>query len=255
MNDQPASPVIDLQLQHRSVRQFLDRDVSEETLTAILEAAQRASSSSNLQPWSVVVVRDADRKRRISQALGGHSYIETAPVFLAWCIDFSRNAALIRSRDAEPETLQLIENTVMGSLDVGITAQNAMLAAESLGLGGVFVGGIRNNPAAVIAELALPEHVFPVVGMALGHPDPAEGTGIKPRLPLEGVVHREQYDAEAWIDATAQYEDEYREYFDTQGVPDRSWAFTVTRRLGNIRGIHGRHTMRDSLTSQGFDSK
>src|SRR5690606_18813762 len=120
--------------------------------------------------------------------------------------DFARNAEIIRAHGAEPVTLGYLENTLIGAIDVGITAQNALLAAESLGLGGVFVGGVRNNPAAIVAELELPQHVFPIVGMALGVPDPNEGTGIKPRLPLSGVLHHETYDTERWRDAAAEHE-------------------------------------------------
>lgn len=253
--DPSTSPVIDRQLQHRSVRRFLDAPVSDAQLEAIVGAAQRASTSSNLQAWTVVAVRDEDRRKRLSEMLGGHPYIESAPVFLAWIADLSRNDLLIRSHGVEPETLGYIEMTLIGAIDVGIAAQNALLAAESIGLGGVFVGGIRNNPAAVAEELGLPRHAFAMVGMAIGVPDPAEGTGVKPRLPLEGVLHRERYDAERWRGAVAQYEQDYRDYFESQGVPNRSWASTIVSRLGSLAGLHGRHTMRESLRAQGFESR
>lgn len=255
MSDRIDSPVIEQQLAHRSVRKYLDAPMSDAQLEAVVRAAQHASTSSNQQVWSVVAIRDEERKRRISQAIGGHAYVEDAAVFLVWVADLARNEALIRAQGVEPEALDLMEVTLLGALDVGIAAQNALLAAESLGFGGLFVGGIRNNPEAVCAELGLPRRAFPVVGMAIGVPDPAEGTGIKPRLPLSGVLHREQYDAERWREATAEYEDRYRDYFESQGVPNRSWARTVAGRLGPVSGLHGRHTMRESLRAQGFASE
>ena len=255
MSEPLTSPVIAQQLAHKSVRQYLDTSVSDAQLERIITAAQRGSTSSNLQVWSVVAVRDADRKARLAEALGGHRYIADAPVFLVWVADLARNDALMREHGAEPETLGLIENTLMCAVDVGIAAQNALLAAESLGLGGVFVGGVRNAPEAVSAELGLPQHVFPIVGMSIGVPDPAEGTGIKPRLPLHGVLHREAYDSEKWRSATAEYELSYEQYFAEQGHPGRSWARTVIGRLAKLAGMHGRHTMRASLRSQGFDSE
>jgi nitroreductase len=254
VSPEPSSPVIDQQLRHRSVRKFLDTPVTQAQLETIVGAAQRASTSSNLQIWSVIAVRDSERKARLAEALGGHAYIAKAPVFLVWAADFARNAALIEAHGGTAATLHLIENTLIGGIDVGIAAQNALLAAESLGLGGVFVGGIR-NPEAVCEELQLPAHVFPVVGMSLGVPDPSEGTGVKPRLPLAGVLHDEQYNSEVWRDATQAYEDDYREYFDGQGVPNRSWARTVVGRLGKLEGMHGRHEMRAKLRAQGFDSE
>lgn len=255
MSDRIDSPVIEQQLRHRSVRKYLDEPVSDAQLEAIVAAAQQASTSSNQQVWSVVAVRDADRKRRISEAIGGRDYVERAPVFLVWIMDLARNDALIRAQGVEPEALDLMEVTLMSALDTGIAAQSALLAAESLGLGGVFVGSVRNDPEAVCAELGLPARAFPVVGMAIGVPDPEEGTGIKPRLPVSGVLHHEVYDPERWREATAVYERSYRDYFEGQGVPNRSWSRTVTGRLGPVTGLHGRHTMRESLRAQGFESR
>ena len=255
MQEELESAVIAQQLAHKSVRKYRDEPVTDAQLELIVTAAQRASSSSNLQVWSVIAVRDEARKARLAEALGGHDYIASAPVFLVWVADLARNESLLRAHGAEPETLGLIENTLMCAVDVGIAAQNALLAAESLGLGGVFVGGVRNNPAAVAAELQLPTHTFAIAGMSIGAPDPSEGTGVKPRLPLEGVLHREIYDPERWRSATDEYEVSYEQYFAGQGHPGRSWARTVVGRLAKIAGLHGRHTMRASLRSQGFDSE
>lgn len=255
MNTHPTTPVIAQMLQHRSVRRFLDTPISEAQLEAIIEAAQRASTSSNLQAWTVVAIRNEDRKRRLADALGGHDYIAKAPVFLVWLADLARNNELMRAGGVEAETLGHIEMTLLGAIDVGIAAQNALLAAESLGLGGVFVGGIRNNPAAVNAELGLPQHTFAMVGMSIGVPDPTASNGQKPRLPLAGVLHHERYDAAAWRAATEQYEHDYERYFAAQGQPGRSWAKTVIGRLGTLAGMHGRHTMRDSLRAQGYESR
>lgn len=248
------SPVTALQAQHRSVRRFLEEPVTDAELELIVRSAQRASTSSNLQCWSVVAIRDQDRKERISRLIGGRDYVEQAPVFLVWIADLARNRELLRSRGTEPETLGYIENTLLCALDIGIAAENALLAAESIGLGGVFVGSVRNAPDAVSAELGLPQNAFPMVGMSLGRPDPDEGTGIKPRLPLSGVLHEERYDPERWREATAVFEEADREYFEGQGVADRSWARTVERRLATPAGLHGRDTMRASLEAQGFAS-
>lgn len=255
MTSTAPTSVIALQLQHRSVRRFTSTPVTNEQLELIAMAAQRASTSSNLQVVSIIAVRDAGRKQRLSAAMGGRQYVEDAAVFLVWVADFSRNVELLRARGIETNTVGYIENTLVGAVDVGIAAQNALLAAESLGLGCVFVGSLRNNPEAVSAELGLPQHAFPMVGLAIGVPDPEEGTGLKPRLPLTGVLHHETYDQTSGQPAVASYETDYREYFETQGVPGRSWAYAVAHRTATAAGLHGRHTMRQSLKAQGFDSK
>ncbi|MGK0722397.1 NADPH-dependent oxidoreductase [Leucobacter sp. W1478] len=255
MSGPTHSAVIAQQLAHKSVRKYLDAPVTDAQLELIVTAAQQASTSSNLQVWSVIAVRDQARKARLSKMLGGRDYVAEAPVFLVWIADLARNEALMRAHGAESETLGLIENTLIGAIDVGIAAQNALLAAESLGLGGVFVGSLRNAPEAVCEELGLPRHAFPLVGMSLGVPDPSEGSGVKPRLPLSGVLHHEVYDSGRWRSATDDYEVSYEQYFAGQGRPGRSWARTVIGRLAKIAGLHGRHTMRASLRSQGFDSE
>ena len=249
-----SSPTIDLQLAHRSVRRFLDEPVTDEQLETVIAAAQAASQSSNLQVWSVVAVRDEGRKRRLSRSIGGHRYVEEASVFLLWVADFRRAANIVETTGARLETIGYLENTLVAVVDSGIAAQNALLAAESLGLGGVFVGSIRNNPEAVIAELGLPEYTFPVFGVALGHPDPSEAAGIKPRLPQRAVLHHETYDPTAWRDAAEVYEDRLGDYFGGHGRDGYSWAEIVTKRIGGVEGLHGRDSMRASLQGQGFSS-
>lgn len=247
-----SSPTIDLQLAHRSVRRFLPDDVPGDQVELIVAAAQSASQSSNLQVWSVIEVRDADRRRRISHAIGGRPYVESAPVLLAWVADFRRAARIVESAGSRIETLGYLENTLVPFVDAGIAAQNALLAAESLGLGGVFVGSLRNAPEAVVTELGLPEHTFPVFGLTIGHPDPSERAGVKPRLPRPAVLHREQYDPDAWREAADAYEPRVREYFAEHGRDDYSWRDILTRRVSTIEGLHGRHTIRGSLAAQGF---
>lgn len=255
MDDRIESPVIEQQLLHRSVRKYLDTPVTDAQVEAIIGAAQRASTSSNLQAWSVVVVRDRDRMRRISESLGGRDYVENAPVLLVWVADLARNAGVVQQHVDYPEAVDYIESTIIACVDVALAAQNALLAAESLGLGGVFVGSIRDNPEAVSAELGLPQHAFPVVAMPIGVPDPAEGTGIKPRLPLSAVMHPEQYDSERSAAGAAEFETRDREYYAGQGVDDRSWQRIITRRFGTVAGLGTRVTMRESLAKQGFASK
>jgi nitroreductase len=248
-------PTIELQLNHRSVRKFLTRPVSDAQIDLVITAAQSASQSSNLQVWSVVAVRDDDRKRRISAFVGRQSYIEDSSVFLVWVADFRRAANVAEAQGVSAETLGYIENTLVTAVDSGIAAQNALVAAESLGLGGVFVGALRSNPEAIIHELGLPDYTFPLFGVALGYPDPSEQAGIKPRLPRPAVLHRERYDPAAWLPAAEVYEDRIQEYFAEHGRDDYSWADTLTKRIGTVAGLHGRDSIRGALTAQGFASE
>ena len=157
----------------------------------MVAAAQSAPTSSNLQPWSVVVVRDPERKARLAACAAGQRFIEEAPVLLVWVADLGRARRLAERAGVSVDAADYLETTIIGFVDTALAAQNAVVAAESLGLGTVFVGAIRNHPDQVAAELGLPPHAVAAFGLAVGVPDPTENAGVKPRLPQAAVVHHE----------------------------------------------------------------
>lgn len=253
-DDVPLTEVIAQQYRHRSVRRFLEREVSDAQVRAIIGAAQSASVSSNLQVWSVVAVRDPDKRHRIATAIGNRGFIDAASVLLVFVADFARAAHVVQSAGERIESIDYLENTLVGFVDAGIAGQNAILAAESLGLGGVFVGSIRNSPLDVSDILGLPEYAFPVFGIALGHPDPDDRAGIKPRLPQSAVLHWDTYDAGVWEASADVYEQRIAEYYDEQEQPGYSWKSTLVNRLRDVEGLHGRDAIRAQLAERGLPS-
>ena len=129
------SDVLDLQLAHRSVRKFAPGEVSDDQLQAMVAAAQSAPTSSNLQPWSVVVVRDPARKARLAACAAGQRFIEEAPVLLVWVADLGRARRLAERAGVSVDAADYLETTIIGFVDTALAAQNAVVAAESLGLG------------------------------------------------------------------------------------------------------------------------
>lgn len=187
------TPTFDLIYHHGSVRSYRPDPLPRETIEAIVAAAQRTSTSSNMQAYSVVAVTDAGTRARLSELCGGQAHIAQAPVFLAWCADLARLDRACALRGYTQET-GYVENFLVAAVDAVIAAQTAALAAESLGLGICYIGSIRNNPAQVIELLGLPRLTFPVTGMTVGWP--AAEPPIRPRLPLSAVLHWERYDPE-----------------------------------------------------------
>jgi len=187
-----TTPTIELIRRHGSVRHYKPDPVAPDIIEALVAAAQRASTSSNLQMTSVVAVTDPAVRRRLSELCGGQAHVAQAPVFLAWCADLKRLDRACELRGYTQVTAY-VENFLVAAVDVAIAAQNAALAAESLGLGICYIGSIRNNVAAVIELLRLPRLVFPIVGMTVGWP--ATTPTVRPRLPLSAVLHWEHYDA------------------------------------------------------------
>jgi FMN reductase (NADPH) len=141
--------------------------------------------------YSVVAVTDADRRARLAELCGNQAQIAQAPVFLAWCADRSRLDRICQYRGYE-QAVDHVEPFLVAAVDVAILMQTATLAAESLGLGGCYIGAIRNNPAEVIDLLDLPRLTFPIAGMTLGWPGTAPAQ--KPRLSTSAILHWETYD-------------------------------------------------------------
>jgi nitroreductase len=137
----------------------------------------------------VRVTRPAARAA-IAAAAGGQVWIEQAAEFLVYCADLRRIDAACR-RTGKGELEGWTEHGIQALVDVALLAQNVLLAAESVGLGGVFIGGIRNDPQTVAEQLKLPELVTPVFGMCLGWP--AQHNPVKPRMPTELVLHQDEY--------------------------------------------------------------
>ncbi len=137
----------------------------------LMIAAQSASSSSNLQMWSAVAVEDGARKARLADAAGQQNFIKQAPLFLIFLADMAMLADVAKGRQQALDGIDYLDTFLVAAFDAVLAAQNALIAAESMGLGAVFIGAIRNQPEKVIAELRLPEHVFPIVGLCVGVPD------------------------------------------------------------------------------------
>ncbi|CAH2603000.1 NADPH-dependent oxidoreductase [Rhodovastum atsumiense] len=255
--DAPAVPrwndVLDSLLAHRSVRAFLPTPLPEGALDLLLAAAQSAASSSNLQAWSVVAVQDPARKARLAALAGGQAHIEQAPLFLVWLADLDRLARIATAEGSEIEGIAYLELLVVGIVDAALAAQNAVVALESLDLGAVYIGAIRNNTEAVAAELGLPPRVLPVVGLSIGHPDPAAAGAVKPRLAPSAVLHHETYRQDGQDEAVARYNDVLAGFQREQGLPEERWSRKVAERVRTPTVLAGRHRLRQALGTLGFE--
>jgi nitroreductase len=249
----PSNDVIRTLLNHRSVRAFLpDRRLPPGTLETLIAAASSASTSSNLQTWSVVAVEEPERKARLSVLAANQKFIRDAPLLLVWLADLSRLDRVGKAHGKEMEGIHYLEAFILGLVDAALAAQNAVTAAESLGLGCVYIGAMRNKPAEVAAELGLPPNVMAVFGLSVGYPDPAVRTEIKPRLPLGLVLHRETYGAPAEAEDVARYDAALAEFSRRNGMGDTAWTPRVLTRIGTTKGLTGRDKMREVLTAMGF---
>lgn len=248
----PTSETIQLLQNRVSVRSYTDRPVDDAHVEAILRAAFRAPTSSNIQSYSVVVVRDAETLAKLAPVTGNQKHVANAPVFLAFCADTRRIEHAVRACDSDMDDNNL-ELGLVTSIDAALVGMSASLAAESLGLMGVMIGAIRNNAAETAKILGLPHRVYAVFGMVLGWPQDVPPQ--KPRMPYESMVHLERFGNHAggitMEEAIGRYDRELAEHYRGQGrqTNDNSW----TSETGTKVSQRLRQKLRAELAGQGFD--
>jgi nitroreductase len=248
--DAAINPVLETLLSHRSVRAFTKQPLPPGTLEWLVAAAQSAASSSNLQTWSVVAVEDPARRARIAGLVGNQAQVAEAPLLLVWLSDLSRLQNLAKSQNVPIEGAGYLDTFLMGVIDAALAAQNAVVAAESLGLGGVYIGAIRNRPEEVAAELGLPPGTFAVFGLVIGHPDPERPTQVKPRLPQSAVLSHERFDGTSTHDDAARYDRTMNRFYAENKMTPSQWTAHSLARLRAPSDLKGRHRLREALDHQ-----
>ncbi|MBN3725409.1 NADPH-dependent oxidoreductase [Burkholderia sp. Ac-20379] len=252
--DGAVNDVIATLLRHRTVRTYADRALPADLLETIAAAAQSAPTSSNLQAWSVVAVRDTERKARLAACAGNQKHVAKAPLVLVFIADLSRLRRVSEQEQMPGAGLGYLEAFVMAVADAAFAAQNTVVALESLGLGCCYIGGMRNQPEAVAQELGLPPESFAVFGLTIGYPDPAVDTDVKPRLPAPLVVHEERYAAESTEQLNG-YNASMEAFQRMQQMTESGWTGQASRRVRGPEALSGRDRLAEALAALGFGLK
>ncbi|WP_016999013.1 oxygen-insensitive NADPH nitroreductase [Mammaliicoccus lentus] len=202
---------INLLQNHSSVRKFKNKPLTDEQVNHIFKSANQASSFSLLQAVSIIRITDEDTRKAIMELSGPQSYIQEASEFWIFVSDFNRNHQIAPNVD-----ITYTEFLQIGAVDVGLMAQNAMIAAESMGLGGVYIGGVRLNIEKLSELLEPPKYVIPLVGLCIGYPA-EEKAQLKPRLPKEVVMHHNKYE-EFSLEDIEDYDQEMKKYYENRPI-------------------------------------
>lgn len=237
---------IDLLLGHSSVRQFQDLPVPEELVAVILRCAQRAPTSSYLQAYSIIQVTDPQKREALMDFSGGQKWLVKAPLVLLFCGDLHRVDQLLQPEDSH--VLHNAELFTVAVADASLAAQRAFIAGQALGLGGVIVGGVRNETAKMAQLFDLPELVYPLYALCLGYPEhvPAQ----RPRLETRFVCGVDRYPPLPTAEELAVYDEEVCNYFlEHTSDPNRfGWVargqYAITAKP--------RYAVADFLQSAGF---
>jgi nitroreductase len=251
----PWSDAIALMLSHRSIRGYRPDALPEGTLETLIAAAQSAATSSNLQTWSVIAVTDPAKKAQIAKLSAGQKQIEQCPLFLAWIADVSRNERMSVEEGVTLEVLPFLETYLVAAIDAALAAQNAVTAAESLGLSTVYIGAMRNNATQIAELLGLPQGAMGVFGMCVGYAAPDTANEVKPRLPQDAILYRETYGNPNESALRKAYDAKMAAFSKRNDMTQDTWTSRVIGRMSKVAALGGRDRLVAMLHGMGFPLK
>jgi len=224
---------------HCSIRRYKPDPVPEEILERILGAALRASSSGNMQSYSIIVTTDASIKQALYEPHFKQKMVLEAPIVMTFCSDFHRMRLWLKERDAQ-DNFDNFMSYMIGAIDAVLAAQNAALTAEAEGLGICYMGTTLASCREIATILKCPDNVVPVTGFVLGYPD--ETPTVRDRLPLDGMIHRDTYQDYSVDDINRIYKDrdvngwnrymtypELKAMVETSGVKNLAQLYTTVK--------------------------
>ncbi|WAW14431.1 NADPH-dependent oxidoreductase [Peptostreptococcus equinus] len=242
---------INRQLNHRSIREFKDADISDEIRELLLNIANRTATSNGMQAFSIIRITDKEKKAKIAE-ICKQDYVNRVPEFWIFITDQYRNAKIALEQDCFEDTRGDMDRFLQGYTDAAISAQNVVVAAESLGLGTVFFGSILNDSEEIVNLLNLPIYTFPVVGLGMGYPN--QEPQLKPRMELSLKVFENEYkEFDSYLDAIKDYDKVLSNYYDLRDTSRRVDSFSkqVVTKLQNP--IEKRSKIFDVVRKQGYD--
>ncbi|WP_377888504.1 oxygen-insensitive NADPH nitroreductase [Alkalihalobacillus sp. R86527] len=245
---------IETLLEHRSIRDFENKPLTEEQIYTIVRSAQAASTSSYIQAYSIIGVKDKSKKKKLAELAGNQSYVEENGHFFVFCADYNRHHEAASLHDIDiTEATESTEKFMVGLIDASLAAQNAAIAAESMGLGICYIGGLRNSLAEVSDLLNLPSKVIPLFGLCVGYP--IQTPDKKPRLPIRNIYHVDEYEPnkEEFIKGLKEYDATISSYYHdrTKGQRNAGWTSLMANKLGKPVRTY----MKQFLQNKGFPLK
>ena len=241
---------IKTQLNHRSIRQFKPVALAQEEVNLLVDVARHAPTSNFRQAYSIISITDEKLKEQIAE-IANQPYIPNAGHLFVFVVDQRRNTLIAEAKGAKALVQGSPERFISAFSDAMIAAQNMVVAAESLGMGTVYLGSILNDNAKLSELLKLPKYVYPAVGLAVGWPD--QEPQLKPRLPRH-VIHMENYykDLENPLAELKDYDAEVHEYYDLRDLNNRVDEFTTQIAKTMDKSVANRANTLKDLQKKGF---
>lgn len=238
---------------HRTIRKYSARLVSDELIRKLLEEAERAQTMGNMQLYSVIITRSPEMKEKLAPLHFNQPMATEAPVLLTFCADFNRTVKWCYCREAKPGYGNF-QSFFNAAIDALLFTQTFCILAEDIGLGTCYLGTTIYRPDEIIKTLGMPKLTFPVATITVGYPD--ESPALSDRLPLDAVLHEETYRDYSPQDIGRFYAlkealPENREFVKTNGKRTLAQVYTDIRYTkGDNEAIS--RTMLQTLKEQGF---
>lgn len=232
---------------HTSVRKYKNEFISDTLFYELIEAAQHAATSSFIQGYSVVQVKDKEKRTELGRLSINETQFSTAALSLLFCADLQRAKQALKIHGEKMQGGNL-ESYTIATIDTALFAQNFALAAESMGYGICFIGGVRNNPKEISELFNLPEYVLPLFGMTVGVPE--EYNEVKPRLPVEAIIHEDYYDIEKYQELLQSYDEETEKYYMQRSNNNKKNVWS--KAMSDFLQVEKRPHLLEFVQSQGY---
>lgn len=216
-------------LERRSIRRYQYDQVSDADMEFIYAAIRNTPTSYNGQQFSVIDISDNDLKEHLYE-ITGQKQIKTCSHFLVFVADYHKMELAWKAKRIAPTDFPATaDGYTVGVIDASLALMSALVAAESRGIGTCPIGYIRTaDPEKVAKLLKLPKGVCLVCGLALGLP--RELPDLKPKQPVELIVHRNTYRSDDLTPELLQYDSQVRRYNASRagGTSDNDWVSHIT---------------------------
>jgi nitroreductase len=245
--------MIETLINRRTIRKYAPKDIDDKIMDEIMIAGCRTSNTGNMQVYSIIITKDDDKKKELAPFHFNQKMVTEAPVVLTFCADFNRFSKWCRSRKAEPGYDNFL-SFMTAAIDALLVAQTVCIAAEAKGLGICYLGTTTYMADKIIEVLKLPRGVVPVTTVTIGWP--AETPEQVDRLPLEAIIHNEEYRDYTGEDINSFYRQKEEREDSKQFIAENSKE-TLAQVFTDVRytradNIHFSRTLLQVLKDQGF---
>jgi nitroreductase len=242
---------IKAQENHKTIREFKNEPIAKETMDKLFEVARRTATSNGMQTYSIIRITDKVLKEKISK-LCNQEYIARATELLIFIVDQFRNSKIAIEKGLGLEYTNDMDKFFQGFTDAALSAQNMVVAAESLGLGANYLGSILNDSKGICNLLELPELTFPVVGLGIGYPN--QEPKLKPRMEMNLRVFENKYEKFSnYLEKLEDYDTVMQTYYDLRDLNKRVDSFTDQVVAKTKMTLKKRKEILNVIKDQGFD--